>query len=195
MYQKTWNSISDFFHIINLSETAPHWLAQQHMVQNNAANFLTKSCKRTHVTLTWISLHWLSIRFRIQFKLLVVTFMTLIGQRLAYIKELLQPYITSGNPKSSDQGLFLCFWSCSSSTLTLSPIGLKMPSQRISSCSDMLLFTLLVTLRQGGLLLQFIRLPFASDLKRLTVSHCWRYDYYMTCIWHMCPFISYLMSD
>ncbi len=54
-----------------------------------------------------IFLHWLSIKFRIQFKILVITFRALHGQAPAYIRDLLQPYIASRSLRSSDQGLLV----------------------------------------------------------------------------------------
>ncbi len=67
------------------------------VVQNAAAKLLTKSSKRSLVTPILISLHWLPIRFRIQFKILMITFRALHSRAQAYIKEPLQYYITCRN--------------------------------------------------------------------------------------------------
>ncbi|KAF7667309.1 hypothetical protein LDENG_00066080, partial [Lucifuga dentata] len=61
--------------------------------------------KWSHVTSLLISLHWLPITFRVQFKVLVFTFRALHGQTPSYISKLLSPYVTSGTLRSSDQGL------------------------------------------------------------------------------------------
>ncbi|KAF7666373.1 hypothetical protein LDENG_00109420, partial [Lucifuga dentata] len=74
-------------------------------VQNAAAKLLTRSFKWSHVTPLLISLHWLPIKFRVQFKVLVFTFRALHGQTPSYIDELLQPHVTSRTLRSSDQGL------------------------------------------------------------------------------------------
>lgn len=47
------------------------------------ADLLTRSCKRSHVTQTLFALHWLLINFRIQFKVLVITYRALHGQARA----------------------------------------------------------------------------------------------------------------
>ncbi len=73
--------------------------------QNAAAKLLTKSSKRSHVTHIFMSLHWLPINFRIQFKIPVHR--ALHGQAPSYIIELLRPYNTSRTLRSSDQGLLV----------------------------------------------------------------------------------------
>uniref|UniRef100_A0A8C6S6B8 Reverse transcriptase domain-containing protein n=1 Tax=Neogobius melanostomus TaxID=47308 RepID=A0A8C6S6B8_9GOBI len=49
------------------------------MVQNAAARLLTGSSRRSHITPILSSLHWLPIKFRIEFKILVLTFRALHG--------------------------------------------------------------------------------------------------------------------
>uniref|UniRef100_A0A669CLJ3 Reverse transcriptase domain-containing protein n=1 Tax=Oreochromis niloticus TaxID=8128 RepID=A0A669CLJ3_ORENI len=75
------------------------------VVQNAAAKRLTKSSKFSHVTPLLIQLHWLPVKFRIQFKVLTLTFRALHGQAPTYISELLHPYIPSRSLRSCDQGL------------------------------------------------------------------------------------------
>ena len=65
------------------------------MVQNPAARLLTRFSRMTHITPILSSLHWLPIKFRIHFKVLVFTYRA---------SDLLHPYITS---RSSDQGLLV----------------------------------------------------------------------------------------
>ena len=77
------------------------------MVQNAAARLLTRSWKMTRITPILFSFHWLPIRFRIHFKVLVFTYRALHGQAPAYISDLLHPYITSRSLRSSDQGLLV----------------------------------------------------------------------------------------
>lgn len=52
-----------------------------------------------------MSLRWLPIKFRVQFKILLVTFKALHDQAPTFIKELLLPYIPARSLRSSDQGL------------------------------------------------------------------------------------------
>ena len=77
------------------------------VVHNAAAKLLTRSSKRSHVTPIVIALHWLPIKFRIQFKVLEITYRALNGQAPAYIRDLLQPCVTSRSLSSSDQGLLV----------------------------------------------------------------------------------------
>ncbi len=77
------------------------------MVQNAAARLSTRSSEMTHITPILSSLHWLPIKFRIHFKVLVFTYRALHGQAPAYISDLLHPYVTSRSLRSSDQGLLV----------------------------------------------------------------------------------------
>ncbi len=54
-------------------------LARLQMVQNAAARLLTGVRKREHITPVLISLHWLPVRFRIDFKVLLLVFKCLNG--------------------------------------------------------------------------------------------------------------------
>lgn len=74
-----------------------------HVAQNAAVKLtrltnLTRSSVRLHVTLILIALHALHIPFKIQFKVLVITFRALHGQEPAYIRDLLQPYVITRPP-------------------------------------------------------------------------------------------------
>ncbi len=75
-------------------------LKRLQVVQNSAAKLLTKSSKRSHVTPILISLHWLPVKFRIHFKILVMVFRALHGQAPVYINEMLKPY-NSRDPQIS----------------------------------------------------------------------------------------------
>ena len=61
----------------------------------------------SHITPVLSMLHWLPIKFRIQFKVLVLTYKALHGQAPVYISDLLQPYITNRSLRSSNQGLLV----------------------------------------------------------------------------------------
>jgi len=47
------------------------------VVQNSAARLLTRVKKREHITPVLASLHWLPVQYRIHFKILVITLVTL----------------------------------------------------------------------------------------------------------------------
>ena len=48
--------------------------------------------KFDHITPALMSLHWLPVRYRIQFKILLITFKALIGQGPVYIRNMLELY-------------------------------------------------------------------------------------------------------
>ena len=84
------------------------FLDRSQVVQNAAAaKLLTRSSKRSHVTPIRITLHWLPIQIRIQFKALVITYRALHGQAPVYIRDLLQPNVNSRSIRSSDRGLLV----------------------------------------------------------------------------------------
>ena len=76
-------------------------------IQNTAARLLTRSNRRCHITPVLASLHWLPVVFRVQFKVLVLTFRALHGQAPAYLTDLLKPYVPSRNLRSADKGLLI----------------------------------------------------------------------------------------
>ena len=73
-------------------------------VQNSAARLLTRTRKREHITPVLASLHWLPVRFRIDFKILLITFKALNGFSPAYIADLLSLHISARPLRSSNKG-------------------------------------------------------------------------------------------
>lgn len=78
---------------------------QLQTVHNAAARLLTRSKKSCHITPVLASLHWLPVHFRIQFKVLTVTFRALHGQAPPYISDLIFPYSSGRSLRSSDRHL------------------------------------------------------------------------------------------
>ena len=70
-----------------------HVTKQLQRVQNAAARIVSLSPKFCHITPVLMSLHWLPIDLRIEFKILIITYKTLHGLALAYIEDLLVSYI------------------------------------------------------------------------------------------------------
>ncbi len=68
------------------------------MVQNAAARLVFNEPKRAHVTLLFVSLHWLPVAARIQFKTLMLAYRTTTGSASAYFHSLLRSYIPSRSP-------------------------------------------------------------------------------------------------
>ena len=62
------------------------------LVQNTAARILTKTRKFDHITPVLISLHWLPIKSRSDFKLLLLAYKSLHGLAPPYLSHLLIPY-------------------------------------------------------------------------------------------------------
>ena len=62
------------------------------LVQNAAARVLTRTKKREHITPVLASLHWLPVKSRIEFKILLLTFKALNNMAPLYLKELVVPY-------------------------------------------------------------------------------------------------------
>ena len=76
-------------------------------VQNSAARLLTGAPRRSHITPVLSALHWLPVKFRIDFKILVLTFRALNGQAPQYILDLLKPYSAGRTLRSSGQNLLV----------------------------------------------------------------------------------------
>ena len=74
-------------------------------VQNAAARLLTHTQKREHITPVLASLHWLPVHFRINFKILVLTFRALHGQAPPYISDLIIHHVPACTMRSSGQRL------------------------------------------------------------------------------------------
>ncbi len=88
---------------IGLPQSTPSRLQ---MVQNAAARFLTGTKKRDHITPVLASLHWLPIKLRVDFKVLLFAYKALHNSAPDYICDLIKPYTASRSLRSSDQ-LFL----------------------------------------------------------------------------------------
>ncbi|XP_029958222.1 uncharacterized protein LOC115396479, partial [Salarias fasciatus] len=77
------------------------------LLQNAAARVLTRTRGRAHITPALQSLHWLPVRFRIDFKVLLLVFKCLNGLAPSYLADLFLPYRPSRALRSSGSAL-LC---------------------------------------------------------------------------------------
>uniref|UniRef100_A0A674N4B1 Reverse transcriptase domain-containing protein n=1 Tax=Takifugu rubripes TaxID=31033 RepID=A0A674N4B1_TAKRU len=75
------------------------------LLQNSAARVLTRTRGREHITPVLESLHWLPVRFRIDFKVLLLVFKCLNGLGPTYLSDLLLFYHPSWTLRSSGTGL------------------------------------------------------------------------------------------
>ncbi|GAA6093889.1 uncharacterized protein LOC116685831, partial [Tachysurus ichikawai] len=71
------------------------------MVQNAAARLLSKTSKRSHITPVLHSLHWLPVRFRVEYKVLMFVFKAINGLAPAYLTELIKVYQPARSLRSS----------------------------------------------------------------------------------------------
>ena len=71
-------------------------------IHNTAARILTLSKKFDHITPTLRDLHWLPVKNRIIFKILLLTFRCLHGTAPAYLSGLLHPYLPVRSLRSSN---------------------------------------------------------------------------------------------
>ena len=80
-------------------------LKTQQLVQNDAARVLTRTRKRDHISPVLASLHWLLVKSRIEFKILLLTFKALNNIAPLYLKELIVPYQPTRALRSQNSGL------------------------------------------------------------------------------------------
>ena len=80
-------------------------IAKLQRLQNSAARIVSRTRKYEHITPVLIKLHWLPIKFRIQFKVLPLVYKALNGLAPKYIKELLVPYKPRRHLRSEAKGL------------------------------------------------------------------------------------------
>ncbi len=73
------------------------------MIQNAAARLVFSEPKRAHVTLLFISLHWLPVVARIKFKTLMLAYRTTSGSAPSYFHSLLTICIPSRSLRSASE--------------------------------------------------------------------------------------------
>ena len=80
-------------------------LSKLQRVQNMAARVVTLSRKSTHITPVMQELHWLPIRQRIVYKILLLTYKILVGEAPAYLSDLVSRYNPKRTLRSSSRAL------------------------------------------------------------------------------------------
>ena len=76
-------------------------LSKLQRIQNTAARLVSKTKKSDHITPVLAALHWFPIKYRIVFKILLITFKALYGLAPNYICELLHQYQPTRSLRSS----------------------------------------------------------------------------------------------
>ncbi|KAJ8397435.1 hypothetical protein AAFF_G00439840, partial [Aldrovandia affinis] len=74
------------------------------LVQNAAARILTRTKKYEHISPVLASLHWLPINYRVDYKVLLLTYKVLHGLAPSYLTDLLHPYNPPRSLRSQDAG-------------------------------------------------------------------------------------------
>ena len=80
-------------------------IARLQRIQNSAARLVTRTRTRESITPILKDLHWLPIRARIDFKVLVLTYQCIHGIAPVYLQSLVQEYKTTRNLRSSNKSL------------------------------------------------------------------------------------------
>ncbi len=92
----------DYLHAL-LAGLPSHTIKPLQMIQNAAAQLVFNEPKGAHVTPLFISLHWLPVAARIQFKTLILAYKTTTGSTPAYFHSLLRIYIPSRILRSASE--------------------------------------------------------------------------------------------
>ena len=71
------------------------------LVQNSLCRVVTRSPKFSHITPQLKKLHWLPVRYRVQFKIGLITYKILNQGQPVYLRELIHPYTSSRNTRRS----------------------------------------------------------------------------------------------
>ncbi|XP_061590906.1 uncharacterized protein LOC133456448 [Cololabis saira] len=77
------------------------------LIQNAAARVLTGISRRDHVSPVLVSLHWLPVKFRIQFKILLLAYKAQNGLAPQYLQDLIVPYVPGRALRSQGAGLLV----------------------------------------------------------------------------------------
>ena len=80
-----------------------HLIKQLQRIQNTAARVVTKTKKFDHVSHIMRDLHWLPVRDRIVYKVLILTFKALHGEAPNYISNMVIRYVPPRNLRSSSK--------------------------------------------------------------------------------------------
>ena len=83
-------------------------LSKLQRIQNSAARLVALTRKREHISPILYELHWLPIKYRIIYKINLLTYKCLHGTAPIYLQELIHQYIPSRNLRSSSQSRLTC---------------------------------------------------------------------------------------
>ena len=131
----------------------PDYLVQKlQLIQNQAAKLILRKKKFDSVTPLLKSLHWLPVKYRLDFKILLLTYKCLNGHAPEYLSELLQSYMPSRTLRSSSKDL------------------LKEPSYRTSSYGKRA-FSVIAPRLWNSLPMEIRSSPSVASFKRSLKTH------------------------
>ena len=88
---------------------SPMYMLERHQkVQNSAARLIFRCRKQSHISTLLMSLHWLPINARIEYKLSVICHSFFLGFSPIYLSDLLLVYTPKRNLRSSSDNGILC---------------------------------------------------------------------------------------
>ena len=76
-------------------------LRRLQLVQNSLCRVVTHSSKYSHITPQLKKLHWLPVKYRIQFKIGLIAYKILNQGQPVYLRQLIHPYTSSRNTRRS----------------------------------------------------------------------------------------------
>ena len=76
-------------------------LRRLQLVQNSLCRVVTRSSKFSHITPQLKKLHWLPVRYRVQFKIGLITYKILTQGQPVYLRDLIHPYTSFRNTRRS----------------------------------------------------------------------------------------------
>ena len=76
-------------------------LRRLQLVQNSLCRVVTRFSKYSHITPQLKKLHWLPVKYRVQFKIGLITYKILNQGQPVYLRELIHPYTSSRNTRQS----------------------------------------------------------------------------------------------
>lgn len=79
-------------------------------VQNSATRLATRTKKSEHISPVLYDLHWLTVKNRIIFKILLITFKALQGLAPGYLSDLITPYRSSRSLRSMVANLLIIYY-------------------------------------------------------------------------------------
>ena len=85
--------------------THGYLLDKLQLVQNRAARVITRVKDCEHLTEVLSGLHWLPVRSRIKYKILLLTYKALHNEGPKYLQDMLQTYELKGSLRSSNKDL------------------------------------------------------------------------------------------